>query len=69
MAAPQPIPLPERALVHIRRVQEALRVLIREDQDKPEMAASVCEALSRIEEQVDQVAGLQELFEWYSRMP
>lgn len=69
MAAPQPIPLPERASVKLRRVQESVRALIRADQDKPELATCVCEVMERIAEQLDKVAGLQEMFEWYSRMP
>ena len=69
MASATHLVTPERASAKLRRVQESVRALIREDQDKPEMASSVCELLARIEEQLHRVAGLQELFEWYGRMP
>lgn len=55
--------------VELRRLQAMLRQVVHKDQEEPKLAASVCEILDRIEAQLDRVAGLQELFEWYSHMP
>lgn len=53
----------------LRRAQAMVREILRQDQEEPKLATSVCEMLHRIEAQLDRVAGLQELFEWYSQMP
>ena len=53
----------------LRLIQESISKLLRRDQDAPEFAASVCEGLRNVENQVHKLAGLQELFEWYSEQP
>jgi hypothetical protein len=53
----------------LRLVQESIRKILKRDQDAPEFAASVCDGLRNVETQVDRLAGLQELFEWYSERP
>lgn len=50
-------------------MQAMLRQIVRKDQEEPKLASCVCEILDRIEAQLDRVAGLQELFEWYLQMP
>jgi len=71
MAAIVPIAVAadEQPSKKLRQIQKDLRAVVAEDQQSPELAASTCEALHRIEDQLDRVAGLQELFEWYLRMP
>jgi hypothetical protein len=53
----------------LRRIQESLRALVRQDQENAELACSVWEGMRRIDSQIDRLAGLQELWEWYSKMP
>lgn len=59
----------ERASQRIRQVQEEIRAIIRDDQTDPKIGYSICEALAVVEQQIDRIAGLQELFEWYLQKP
>ena len=58
-----------RASRRLRQVQADLRKLLADDQENPEIGFGVCEGLNRVEEQLDRLCGLQELFEWYGEMP
>ena len=67
MAAPVPIRASEKPSAELRKIQERLRSIVREDQD--EVAISVGEGIHLIVGQLDRLAGLQELFEWWHELP
>jgi hypothetical protein len=57
------------AVAELRRAARILRDVIVADQNEPALVCSVAEGLDRVTDQLDRLAGLQELFEWYSSMP
>ena len=67
MAAPVPIRASDKPSAELRKIQERLRSIVREDQD--EVAISVGEGIHLIVGQLDRLAGLQELFEWWHELP
>jgi hypothetical protein len=69
MATAANLALERKPSAELRRIQELICKVLKRDQDSPEFAASVCEALHHIEGQMNRIAGLQELFEWYSEDP
>ena len=58
--------LPSAAL---RRIRESLHEIVREDQEDTQLATSVGEGIHRVVQQIDKLAGLQELFEWWQDLP
>lgn len=69
MAAPVPIRASEKPSAELRRIQERLRIIVREDQEDTALATSVAEGVHRVVGQLDRLAGLQELFEWWHELP
>lgn len=69
MATPIPIRAHEQPSAGLRRIQEQLRSVVREDQDDTALATSVAEGVHHVVGQLDRLAGLQELFEWWQELP
>ena len=53
----------------LRRIQASLRAIVCEDQEDVALATSVAEGIHHIVSQIDRLAGLQELFEWWHELP
>jgi hypothetical protein len=68
-SVPKPEQVEARASVKLRRLQEQVREIIREDQTDPQMTDGICGGLHFIENQLDKLAGTQELWEWYQGYP
>ena len=69
MAATAPTPTRAKPSAELRRIQSDLRAIVREDQEDVALATSVAEGIHHIASQLDRLAGLQELFEWWHELP
>jgi len=65
MAAPAPTRAKPSA--ELRRIQASLRQIVRDDQETDQLA--VAEGIHRVVSQLDRLAGMQELFEWWHELP
>ena len=69
MAAPAQTRASAQPSAELRRIQADLRAIVQDDQEDVALATSVAEGIHRIAGQLDRLAGLQELFEWWHELP
>lgn len=62
-----PAPTRAKPSAELRRIQADLEQLVRDDQETDVLC--VAEGIHRIVSQLDRLAGMQELFEWWRELP